>query len=38
MDFPASPDLRLHHVGLVVPTIEESRAFYVDVLKYLEHP
>jgi methylmalonyl-CoA/ethylmalonyl-CoA epimerase len=36
MPFPASPDLRLHHVGLVVGAIEEFRAFYVDVLQYRE--
>ena len=36
MLLPVSPDLRLHHIGLVVPVIEESRAFYVDVLKYRE--
>jgi catechol 2,3-dioxygenase-like lactoylglutathione lyase family enzyme len=28
--------LRLHHVGIVVPVIEESRAFYIDVLHYRE--
>ena len=36
MRFPASPDLRLHHIGLVVRAIEEFRAFYVDVLQYRE--
>jgi methylmalonyl-CoA/ethylmalonyl-CoA epimerase len=36
MQFPASVDLRLHHIGLVVRSIEESRAFYVDVLRYGE--
>jgi methylmalonyl-CoA/ethylmalonyl-CoA epimerase len=36
MPFTANPDLRLHHVGLVVPGIEECRAFYVDVLQYRE--
>jgi methylmalonyl-CoA/ethylmalonyl-CoA epimerase len=36
MPFPASPDLRLHHIGLVVRAIEEVRAFYVDVLQYRE--
>jgi len=36
MQFPAGPGLRLHHVGLVVRTIEEFRAFYVDVLQYRE--
>ena len=30
----ASPDLRFHHIGLVVRAIEEFRAFYVDVLQY----
>jgi methylmalonyl-CoA/ethylmalonyl-CoA epimerase len=34
--FPASSDLRLHHVGLVVRAIEESRIFYVNVLQYRE--
>jgi methylmalonyl-CoA/ethylmalonyl-CoA epimerase len=29
-----NPNLRLHHIGIVVPTIEESRTFYVDVLQY----
>jgi len=27
-------DLRLHHVGIVVPVIEERRSFYTDVLRY----
>lgn len=36
MPFPASTDLRLHHIGIAVRTIEESRAFYVDVLHYKE--
>ena len=36
MQFPASSDLRLHHIGLVVGTIEEFRAFYIDVLQYRE--
>jgi methylmalonyl-CoA/ethylmalonyl-CoA epimerase len=36
MQFPASPDLRLHHIGLVVRAIEEFRAFFVDVLQYRE--
>lgn len=36
MQFPARPDLRLHHLGLVVPVIEEFRAFYVDSLQYRE--
>jgi hypothetical protein len=34
MQFPANPDLRLHHIGLVVRVIEESRTFYLDVLQY----
>ena len=36
MQFPANPDLRLHHIGLVVRSIEEFRGFYVDVLQYRE--
>jgi methylmalonyl-CoA/ethylmalonyl-CoA epimerase len=36
MQSPASPDLQLHHIGLVVRRIEEFRAFYVDVLHYRE--
>jgi methylmalonyl-CoA/ethylmalonyl-CoA epimerase len=36
MQFSTGSDLRLHHIGLVVRTIEESRAFYVDVLQYRE--
>jgi methylmalonyl-CoA/ethylmalonyl-CoA epimerase len=36
MQFPAGADLRLHHIGLVVRAIEESRAFYLDVLQYKE--
>lgn len=36
MQFPANPDLRLHHIGLVVRGIEEFRAFYIDVLQYRE--
>jgi methylmalonyl-CoA/ethylmalonyl-CoA epimerase len=36
MTFTAQPDLRLHHVGLVVPKIEEARPFYLDVLQYRE--
>jgi catechol 2,3-dioxygenase-like lactoylglutathione lyase family enzyme len=36
MQSPANPDLRLHHIGIAVRTIEESRAFYVDVLHYKE--
>src|SRR3984885_7493031 len=36
MQFPASPDLRLHYICLVVRGIEEVRAFYVDVLQYRE--
>jgi methylmalonyl-CoA/ethylmalonyl-CoA epimerase len=36
MRFPTSPGLRLHHIGLVVRTIEEFRAFYIDVLEYRE--
>jgi methylmalonyl-CoA/ethylmalonyl-CoA epimerase len=32
----ASPDLQLHHIGLVVRRVEEFRAFYVDVLHYRE--
>jgi catechol 2,3-dioxygenase-like lactoylglutathione lyase family enzyme len=36
MQFPASSDLRRHHIGLVVRAIEESRTFYVDVLQYRE--
>ena len=31
-----NPDLRLHHVGIVVPEIAASRAFYIDVLGYQE--
>jgi methylmalonyl-CoA/ethylmalonyl-CoA epimerase len=31
---PGNPNLRLHHIGIVVPRIEEFRAFYVDVLQY----
>jgi methylmalonyl-CoA/ethylmalonyl-CoA epimerase len=27
-------DLRIHHVGIVVPSIEQKRAFYTDVLGY----
>jgi methylmalonyl-CoA/ethylmalonyl-CoA epimerase len=26
--------LRLHHIGIVVPQIEDRRAFYTDVLQY----
>jgi methylmalonyl-CoA/ethylmalonyl-CoA epimerase len=29
-----NPDLRLHHIGVVVPRIEEFHTFYVDVLQY----
>jgi methylmalonyl-CoA/ethylmalonyl-CoA epimerase len=29
-------DLRLHHIGIVVPQIEDRRAFYVDILQYKE--
>lgn len=36
MQFRAGPDLRLHHIGLVVRSIEDVRAFYVDVLQYTE--
>jgi len=36
MQFPAGPDLRLHHIGLVVRAIEEFRTFYIDVLHYRE--
>jgi methylmalonyl-CoA/ethylmalonyl-CoA epimerase len=36
MQFPANPDLRLHHIGLVVRAIEEFRPYYVDVLQYRE--
>jgi methylmalonyl-CoA/ethylmalonyl-CoA epimerase len=36
MPFPASPDLRLHHIGIAVRAIEEFRAFYVEVLQYRE--
>jgi methylmalonyl-CoA/ethylmalonyl-CoA epimerase len=32
--FRHDPDLRLHHVGIVVPAIEEHCAFYVDTLGY----
>jgi len=34
MQIPAGPDLRLHHIGIVVPVIGEFYAFYVDVLQY----
>ena len=36
MQFPSGLDVRLHHIGLVVRSIEESRSFYVDVLRYRE--
>jgi methylmalonyl-CoA/ethylmalonyl-CoA epimerase len=36
MQVTANPDLRLHHIGLVVRGIEEFRTFYVDVLQYRE--
>src|SRR5271155_4281503 len=36
MQLTAKPDLRLHHIGLVVRGIEEFRTFYVDVLQYRE--
>jgi methylmalonyl-CoA/ethylmalonyl-CoA epimerase len=36
MQFPANSDLRLHHIGVVVRAIEESRTFYLDVLQYRE--
>jgi methylmalonyl-CoA/ethylmalonyl-CoA epimerase len=36
MPLAANPNLRLHHIGLVVRAIEEVRAFYVDVLQYSE--
>jgi methylmalonyl-CoA/ethylmalonyl-CoA epimerase len=36
MQFAANSDLRLHHIGLVVRAIEESRTFYLDVLQYRE--
>jgi methylmalonyl-CoA/ethylmalonyl-CoA epimerase len=36
MQIAANPDLRLHHIGLVVRQIEEFRTFYVDVLQYRE--
>lgn len=36
MAFTGHPDLLLHHVGLVVPKIEEARTFYLDVLQYRE--
>ena len=36
MQLPASLDLRLHHIGLVVRGIEEFRGFYIDVLQYRE--
>jgi len=34
MQFRGDCDLRLHHVGIVVPAIEEHCAFYIDVLRY----
>ena len=34
MQSSANIALRLHHVGIVVPVIEDARAFYVDVLHY----
>ena len=34
VQIPVNPDLRLHHIGIVVPGIEEFYAFYVDVLRY----
>jgi methylmalonyl-CoA/ethylmalonyl-CoA epimerase len=36
LQFPANPDLRLHHIGIVVRKIEEFRPFYLDVLQYRE--
>jgi len=36
IQFPANPDLRLHHIGLVVRGIEEFRPFYINVLQYRE--
>ena len=36
MQLAANPNLRLHHIGLVVRAIEESRTFYLDVLQYRE--
>ena len=36
MQLTAHPNLRLHHIGLVVRAIEEFRAFYVDVLQYVQ--
>lgn len=32
----ANPDLRLHHIGIVVRGIDEFRSFYVDLLQYRE--
>ena len=34
MQFRDDPNLRLHHVGIVVPAIEEHSAFYVGTLQY----
>jgi methylmalonyl-CoA/ethylmalonyl-CoA epimerase len=34
MQFRDEPDLRLHHVGIVVPAIEEHCTFYIDALQY----
>jgi methylmalonyl-CoA/ethylmalonyl-CoA epimerase len=37
VQFPVfDQDLRLHHIGIVVRSIDESRSFYVDVLRYRE--
>jgi methylmalonyl-CoA/ethylmalonyl-CoA epimerase len=36
MQVAANPDLRLHHIGLVVRGMDELRNFYVDVLQYRE--
>ena len=36
MQVAANPDLRLHHIGLVVRGVEEFGAFYVDALQYRE--
>jgi len=37
MQVSANPNLRLHHIGLVVPEIEAFRPFYVDTLQFREH-
>lgn len=34
VQIPVNPNLRLHHIGIVVPEIEEFYAFYVNVLQY----